>query len=85
MNGSRRRSSARFPTEVVVSFIDEYRSVLGVEPISRLLPIAPSTYDKVIAKRADVDRLSAPERDDIAIKVELRRAHASVAQDHGRS
>lgn len=28
----------------MISFIDEHRSVLGVEPICRLLPIAPSTY-----------------------------------------
>jgi hypothetical protein len=26
----------------MISFIDEHRSVLGVEPICRLLPIAPS-------------------------------------------
>jgi hypothetical protein len=35
----------------MISFIDEHRSVLGVEPICRLLPIAPSTYYEVIAKR----------------------------------
>lgn len=44
----------------MISFIDEHRSVLGVEPICRLLPIAPSTYCAVIAKRTDVGRLSAP-------------------------
>lgn len=44
----------------MISFIDAHRSVLGVEPICRLLPIAPSTYYEVIAKRTDVDRLSAP-------------------------
>ena len=43
----------------MISFIDEHRSVLGVEPICRLLPIAPSTYYDAIAKRTDVDRLSA--------------------------
>jgi hypothetical protein len=42
----------------MISFIDEHRSVLGVEPICRLLPIAPSTYYEVIAKRTDVGRLS---------------------------
>ncbi len=35
----------------MISFIDEHRAVLGVEPICRLLPIAPSTYYEVIAKR----------------------------------
>lgn len=57
----------------MISFIDEHRSVLGVEPICRLLPIAPSTYYEVIAKRTDVGRLSARERNDIAMKVEIRR------------
>jgi hypothetical protein len=28
----------------MISFIDEHRGVFGVEPICRLLPIAPSTY-----------------------------------------
>lgn len=41
----------------MISFIDEHRSALGVEPICRLLPIAPSTYYEAIAKRNDVDRL----------------------------
>ena len=35
----------------MISFIDEHRSVFGVEPICRLLPIAPSTYDENVAKR----------------------------------
>jgi hypothetical protein len=57
----------------MISFIEVHRSVLGVEPICRRLPIAPSTYYEVIAKRTDVDRLSARERNDIAMKVEIRR------------
>jgi len=28
----------------MVSFIDAHREVYGVEPICRVLPIAPSTY-----------------------------------------
>jgi hypothetical protein len=57
----------------MISFIDEHRSTLGVEPICRLLPIAPSPYYEVVAKRTDVGRLSARERNDIAMKVEIRR------------
>jgi len=53
----------------MISFIDEHRSVLGVEPICRLLPIAPSTYYEVVAKRTDVGRLSARARRDMAMKV----------------
>ncbi|MBB6305719.1 transposase InsO family protein [Rhizobium leucaenae] len=67
----------------MISFIDEHRSVLGVEPICRLLPIAPSTCYEVIAKRMDVDRLSARERNDIAMKVEIRRVFNENFQVYG--
>jgi len=67
----------------MISFIDEHRSVLGVEPICRLLPIAPSTYYEVIAKRTDVGRLSARVRNDIAMKVEIRRVFNENFQVYG--
>src|SRR5690606_35311814 len=57
----------------MISFIDEHRAVFGVEPICRLLPIAPSTYYENVAKRADVDRLSVRARSDINLKIEIRR------------
>jgi putative transposase len=57
----------------MISFIDEHRSVFGVEPICRLLPIAPSTYYDHVAKRLDVDRLSIRARSDTALKIEIRR------------
>ncbi|ENR71897.1 hypothetical protein C032_00463 [Brucella abortus 63/294] len=59
------------------------RSVLGVEPICRLLPIAPPTYYEVIAKRTDVGRLSARERNDIAMKIEIRRVFNENYQVYG--
>lgn len=67
----------------MISFIDEHRSALGVEPICRLLPIAPSTYYEVIAKRNDVDRLSARARSDIAMKIEIRRVFNENFQVYG--
>ncbi|TCQ72442.1 transposase InsO family protein [Ochrobactrum sp. BH3] len=67
----------------MISFIDAHRSVLGVEPICRLLPIAPSTYYEVIAKRTDVDRLSARARRDIAMKIEIRRVFNENFQVYG--
>jgi transposase InsO family protein len=57
----------------MISFIDEHRGVFGVEPICRLLPIAPSTYYENVAKRLDVDRLSVRARSDISLKIEIRR------------
>ena len=67
----------------MISFIEEHRSVLGVEPICRLLPIAPSTYYEVVAKRTDVGRLSARERNDMAMKVEIRRVFNENFQVYG--
>ena len=67
----------------MISFIDEHRSRLGVEPICRLLPIAPSTYYEVIAKRTDMDRLSARTRSDMAMKIEIRRVFNENFQVYG--
>ena len=35
----------------MIAFINDHRDVYGVEPICRVLPIAPSTYYDHIAKR----------------------------------
>jgi putative transposase len=35
---------ARPPVQAMIAFIEEYRARHGVEPICRVLPIAPSTY-----------------------------------------
>jgi putative transposase len=45
----------------------------GVEPICRVLAIAPSTYYDHLAKRADPARLSARTRRDAALRPEIER------------
>ncbi|SMD21226.1 HTH-like domain-containing protein [Rhizobium sp. RU36D] len=67
----------------MISFIDEHRGVFGVEPICRLLPIAPSTYFENVAKRLDVDRLSVRARSDIGLKIEIRRVCNETFQVYG--
>ncbi len=67
----------------MISFIDEHRGVFGVEPICRLLPIAPSTYYENVAKRLDVDRLSIRARSDIGLKIEIRRVFEQNFQVYG--
>jgi hypothetical protein len=57
--------------------------VFGVEPICRLLPIAPSTYYENAAKRLDVDRLSVRARNDIGMKIEIRRVFNENFQVYG--
>ena len=67
----------------MISFIDEHRGVFGVEPICRLLPIAPSTYYENVAKRLDVDRLSMRARSDIGLTIEIRRVFNENFQVYG--
>ena len=55
------------------AFIDEHRDAYGVEPICKVLPIAPSTYHAHAARRADPGRLPARARSDAALMVEIRR------------
>jgi putative transposase len=58
------------------AFIDEHREVYGVEPICRVLPIAPSTYYEHAARKADPDRRPARERRDAELSHEIRRVLA---------
>ncbi len=57
----------------MVSFIDAHRDAHGVEPICRVLPIAPSTYHDRLAKRVDPARLSDRARRDEALRPEILR------------
>lgn len=51
----------------MVDFIDDHRAVYGVEPICRVLPIAPSTYYDAKTQQADPARRSARTRRDAAV------------------
>jgi putative transposase len=54
-------------------FIDDHRGVYGVEPICKVLPIAPSTYYLHAARQADPStRPTRAQRDD-ALDIEIRR------------
>ena len=57
----------------MIAFIDDHRAVHGVEPICKLLPIAPSTYHAHLAKRDDPAKLSDRARRDAALRIEVRR------------
>jgi transposase InsO family protein len=57
----------------MIAFIDDHRGAHGVEPICKVLPIAPSTYRAHVAKRRDPAKLSARARQDAALKIEVRR------------
>lgn len=60
----------------MTSFIAEHRGEYGVEPICRVLPIAPSTYHERVAQRRDPLRMSARAQRDQALKPEVLRVFA---------
>ncbi|WP_086008380.1 IS3 family transposase [Nitrobacter hamburgensis] len=64
---------ARPPVQAMIAFISGHREAHGVEPICKVLPIAPSTYYADVARRRDPARLSARARQDAAMKIEVRR------------
>lgn len=57
----------------MIAFIEEHRDDIGVEPICRHLPIAPSTFYDYMAKRANPHLLSARAKRDMTLKPELER------------
>ena len=67
----------------MVDFIDEHRDVHGVEPICRVLPIAPSTYYEHKARQADPSRLPARARRDQVLKGHIRRVREENFEVYG--
>src|SRR3954468_18751483 len=61
----------------MIAFIDDHREVYGVEPICRVLPIAPSTYHAHVAQRADPAKASPRARQDLVLMAQIRRVHAA--------
>jgi hypothetical protein len=57
----------------MIGFIDDQRQAYGVEPICKVLPIAPSTYHAHVAGRRDPDLLSERARRDAVLKTEIDR------------
>lgn len=55
------------------AFIDDHRAVYGVEPICKVLPIAPSTYYAYVAQRRHPDQRSARSRRDEQLGPEIQR------------
>lgn len=55
----------------MTAFIDAHRDIYGVEPICRVLPIAPSNYNECIAQRRDPERLSIRARRDHHLKAKV--------------
>ena len=65
------------------AFIDDHRGAHGVEPICKVLPIAPSTYHAHAARRADPEKLSARAKRDMVLKPEIARVFAENFEVYG--
>jgi transposase InsO family protein len=59
----------------MIAFIDDQRGAYGVEPICKVLPIAPSTYHAHVARRVDPRRASGRARRDAELRAAIRRVH----------
>jgi putative transposase len=67
----------------MIAFIDAHREALGVEPICKVLPIAPSTYRSHAALRRDPLKGSARARRDAALRAKIRRVFDDNFQVYG--
>jgi len=67
----------------MIAFIDDHRGAYGVEPICRVLPIAPSSYHEHVAQRRDPTRLSVRAQRDMALKPEIARVFAENFEVYG--
>lgn len=57
----------------MINFIKEYQGICGVEPICRVLQIAPSTFYAHLAAENDPGKASTRARRDTELRPEVRR------------
>jgi putative transposase len=67
----------------MIAFIDDHRAAYGVEPICRVLPIAPSTYHAYDARRVDPSRAPARAQRDAVLCAQIRRVWEENFQVYG--
>ena len=67
----------------MVTFLDDHRTVYGVEPICRVLPIAPSTYFRCKAQQRDPTTRSARAQRDDELRAIIRRIWDANHQVYG--
>jgi putative transposase len=67
----------------MIAFIDDHRKAYGVEPICKVLPIAPSTYHAHVAKRIDPEKLSSRAKQDAVFKPEIARVFTENFEVYG--
>jgi putative transposase len=69
--------------EAMISFVDAYRDDHGVEPICRVLAIAPSTYHAHVARRARPEMAPTRVKRDTMLSAEIKRVFNENFQVYG--
>ncbi len=67
----------------MIAFIDDHRAEYGVEPICKVLPIAPSTYDEHAAKRTNPEKQSDRGKRDEVLQADIQRVFAANFEVYG--
>ena len=65
------------------AFIEDYRSAYGVEPICKVLPIAPSTYYRHASRKANPELRSTRNKRDEALSDQIRQIWEDNFQAYG--
>ncbi|HHK2916736.1 TPA: IS3 family transposase [Pseudomonas aeruginosa] len=74
---------ARPPTQVLRDFIDEHRRTFGVEPICKVLQVAPSGYRRHVALQHDPQRRCARAKREAMLVPEIERVWRGNMQVYG--
>ncbi|MEZ4227250.1 MAG: IS3 family transposase, partial [Polyangiaceae bacterium] len=74
---------ARPPTQVMIDFIDANKDEYGVEPMCRVLPIAPSTYYEHALRMREPGRRPARHKRDDELKPQVRRVYEDNQSVYG--
>ena len=69
--------------EAMISFIDAYRDDHGVEPICKVLPIAPSTYHEHARRRRKPETAPPRVKRDAMLMEEIKRVFKENFQVYG--
>ena len=74
---------ARPPTQVLNDFVDKHRDVHGVEPICKVLQIAPSGYRRHAAQQRNPNLRCVRAMLDETLKPEIQRVWQANMRDYG--
>ena len=69
--------------EAMIRFVDAYRDEHGVEPVCKVLQIAPSTYHAHAARRAKPQTAPTRVRKDAALRIDIKRVFDDNFQVYG--